>query len=150
MKRTPGFVHLRVHSEYSLVDSVVRIKPRYNADVNQWWLCDEGRYGFGWVDKERLTKVREPSSNGEDVSWEQALTAVSAGLAAPSLAAIVLMSASDLARRDGQQQAQQALAIMQICKSPGYDAGADTSKGTLNGILFVVERPRLGAQPLPS
>ena len=27
---------------------VVRVKPRYNADVNQWWICDEGRYGLGW------------------------------------------------------------------------------------------------------
>ena len=25
---------------------VVRLKPRFNADVNQWWMCDEGRYGF--------------------------------------------------------------------------------------------------------
>ena len=29
---------------------VARLKPRLNADVNQWWMCDEGRYGFGWVD----------------------------------------------------------------------------------------------------
>src|SRR5438093_6272336 len=41
---------------------VVRVKPRYNADVNQWWLCDEGRYGFGWIDHARLDKVRGPFS----------------------------------------------------------------------------------------
>ena len=29
---------------------VARLKPRFNADVNKWWICDEGRYGFGWVD----------------------------------------------------------------------------------------------------
>ncbi len=57
---------------------VVRIKPRYNPDVNQWWLCDEGRYGFGWVDKERLTNVRGPT---EDATWEQALTAISTTMA---------------------------------------------------------------------
>ena len=39
---------------------VVRIKPRYNSDVNQWWLCDEGRYGFEWLDKNRLKSVRGP------------------------------------------------------------------------------------------
>jgi NADH-quinone oxidoreductase subunit G len=55
-------------------DRVVRIKPRYNADVNQWWLCDEGRYGFGWVDHGRITKVRGP---GEDATWDQALAAIS-------------------------------------------------------------------------
>ena len=62
---------------------VVRIKPRYNADVNQWWLCDEGRYGFGWVDQDRLTSVRGPFTDSEeptDSTWEQALTAITAAL----------------------------------------------------------------------
>ena len=61
---------------------VVRIKPRYNEDVNQWWMCDEGRYGFGWVDQQRLTKVRGPSLDSADASWEQALTTISADLSA--------------------------------------------------------------------
>ncbi len=61
---------------------VARIKPRYNQDVNQWWMCDEGRYGFGWVDQQRLTKVRGPSVDSADTSWEQALTTISADLSA--------------------------------------------------------------------
>ena len=60
---------------------VVRIKPRYNPDVNQWWLCDEGRYGFGWIDQGRLKKVRGPSADGADATWEQALSAISTVLA---------------------------------------------------------------------
>ncbi|MCI0371157.1 MAG: molybdopterin-dependent oxidoreductase, partial [candidate division NC10 bacterium] len=57
---------------------VVRVKPRTNPHVNQWWLCDEGRYGFGWLDRGRLVKVRGPSA---ETTWEQALAAISAGLA---------------------------------------------------------------------
>ncbi|MDA2932909.1 2Fe-2S iron-sulfur cluster-binding protein [Acidobacteria bacterium AH-259-D05] len=57
---------------------VVRIKPRYNPDVNQWWLCDEGRYSFGWLDQARLKKVRGPSG---DATWERALTEISNALA---------------------------------------------------------------------
>jgi NADH-quinone oxidoreductase subunit G len=35
---------------------VARLKPRFNADVNKWWICDEGRYGYRFVDDEnRLT-----------------------------------------------------------------------------------------------
>jgi len=35
---------------------VARLKPRFNAEVNQWWLCDAGRYGFRWIDDDsRLT-----------------------------------------------------------------------------------------------
>ena len=60
---------------------VVRVKPRYNPDVNQWWLCDEGRYGLGWIDKARLDKVRGPSADAAAVTWEQALTAISTVLA---------------------------------------------------------------------
>jgi len=59
---------------------VVRIKPRYNPDVNQWWLCDEGRYGFGWVDQDRLDTVRGPSTDSDETTettWDQALTAIS-------------------------------------------------------------------------
>ena len=58
---------------------VVRVKPRYNPDVNQWWLCDEGRYGLGWLDKDRLTEVR--AANATDATWEQALTTISTALA---------------------------------------------------------------------
>src|SRR5437667_3542047 len=57
----------------------VRVKPRYNPDVNQWWLCDEGRYGLGWIDRARLDKVRGPSANA---TWEQAITTISTALAA--------------------------------------------------------------------
>jgi NADH-quinone oxidoreductase subunit G len=62
---------------------VVRIKPRYNSGVNQWWLCDEGRYGFGWLDQARLRAVRGPVADaavGSDATWEQALTAISTAL----------------------------------------------------------------------
>jgi NADH-quinone oxidoreductase subunit G len=55
------------------------VKPRYNADVNQWWMCDEGRYGFGWIDEGRLTKVR---TRGVDSTWDVALDAIAAELAA--------------------------------------------------------------------
>ncbi|MBI3941154.1 MAG: (2Fe-2S)-binding protein [Acidobacteria bacterium] len=29
---------------------VLRLKPRFNAEVNKWWMCDEGRYGFEFID----------------------------------------------------------------------------------------------------
>jgi len=60
----------------------VRVKPRYNPDVNQWWLCDEGRYGFGRIDHARLREVHGPSADSANATWEQALTAISTALAA--------------------------------------------------------------------
>ncbi len=41
------------------LDTVYRIKPRTNPHVNQWWMCDEGRYGYHQVHSDqRLTNVR--------------------------------------------------------------------------------------------
>ena len=46
---------------------VHRLKPRYNPKVNDWWMCDEGRYSYKYVhDDKRVTTpiVRR----GRDVS----------------------------------------------------------------------------------
>ena len=38
-------------------DRIYRLKPRENPHVNQWWMCDEGRYGYKYVHREdRLTQ----------------------------------------------------------------------------------------------
>ena len=60
---------------------VARVKPRTNPNVNQWWMCDEGRYGFGWLDRGRIQSVRGPSAQAPEATWEQALAAISAALA---------------------------------------------------------------------
>jgi NADH-quinone oxidoreductase subunit G len=54
---------------------ISRLKPRYNADVNQWWMCDEGRYGFDHVDA--ATRLIHPQKKENEslveISWEEAL-----------------------------------------------------------------------------
>ncbi len=35
---------------------VKRVRPRYNPEVNDWWMCDTGRFAFpAWNDTERLS-----------------------------------------------------------------------------------------------
>lgn len=53
MKRHPGVctgcsTGCSIHVEENN-DTVFRLKPRENPHVNQWWMCDEGRYGFHHV-----------------------------------------------------------------------------------------------------
>ncbi|GMU38422.1 MAG: molybdopterin-dependent oxidoreductase [Phycisphaerae bacterium] len=37
-------------------ETVVRLKPRFNPEVNDWWMCDEGRFGWKYVhDPKRIT-----------------------------------------------------------------------------------------------
>jgi NADH-quinone oxidoreductase subunit G len=54
---------------------VARLKPRFNAHVNTWWLCDAGRYGFKWIDdKSRLSQpLHRISAQATEVSWDRAL-----------------------------------------------------------------------------
>jgi NADH-quinone oxidoreductase subunit G len=30
-------------------NTVYRLKPQYNPEVNEWWICDEGRFGWKYV-----------------------------------------------------------------------------------------------------
>ena len=62
-------------------DRVMRLKPRYNPDVNQWWMCDEGRYGYHFIDQNRIEQVRGPGLAGTNGSaWPQALDLVAGRL----------------------------------------------------------------------
>jgi NADH-quinone oxidoreductase subunit G len=46
-------------------DHLYRLKPRTNPHVNQWWMCDEGRYGFHHVhDANRVTEPRRLEKTG--------------------------------------------------------------------------------------
>ena len=60
---------------------VHRLKPRYNGAVNQWWMCDEGRYGYPEIDRDRLLSPMLKGPTGLVASdWESALSAVCAEL----------------------------------------------------------------------
>jgi NADH-quinone oxidoreductase subunit G len=54
-------------------DRIYRLKPRENPHVNQWWMCDEGRYGFKHVHSPR--RVLEPKRQRGDrlvnIEWSE-------------------------------------------------------------------------------
>jgi NADH-quinone oxidoreductase subunit G len=52
-------------------DRAYRLKPRENPHVNQWWMCDEGRYGWKHVhDANRVTQLRRREKTGYvPVEW---------------------------------------------------------------------------------
>ena len=52
-------------------DHVYRLKPRDNPHVNQWWMCDEGRYGWKHVhDPHRVTgPQRRDGDKTVNVEW---------------------------------------------------------------------------------
>jgi NADH-quinone oxidoreductase subunit G len=52
-------------------DSVYRLKPRENPHINQWWMCDEGRYNYGYIHSpERQLEPRRREGNGYvNIEW---------------------------------------------------------------------------------
>jgi len=55
-----------------------RIQPRYNPNVNDWWMCDIGRYENGFVHApERLGSIKRQSGDKfADLLWPEGLKAV--------------------------------------------------------------------------
>ena len=59
------------HDHYQLGE-IRRLVPRVNMDVNQWWMCDEGRLSFRTIQQaERAAKAEAPA--GAAVEYEDAV-----------------------------------------------------------------------------
>lgn len=65
-------------------ERVMRLKPRENPEVNQWWICDAGRYGYKFIDHNRIEHPLSRLSAGRtpaegqprETEWEQILEEV--------------------------------------------------------------------------
>lgn len=55
-------------------ERVMRLKPRENPEVNKWWMCDDGRYHYKFIDFGRLKKVFMRRNGAlEESPWADAL-----------------------------------------------------------------------------
>lgn len=67
----------RYHSQ-----RVHRLKPRFNPEVNRYWMCDEGRYAYHSIDA--TTRLRAPAlkqaSGRQPTEWKEAIAQTSEAL----------------------------------------------------------------------
>ena len=66
---------LKAKPEWAKGSQLIRMTPRYNPDVNGYWMCDIGRFDYHWVESEarlRRAMLRNGSSL-EAVAWRDAL-----------------------------------------------------------------------------
>ncbi len=56
-------------------NAVVRVKPRPNMAVNRWFICDEGRLGYAWLNRADRIEAPLVREGGRlvPVEWEVAL-----------------------------------------------------------------------------
>ena len=49
---------LKAKPEWAKGTQLIRMTPRYNADVNGYWMCDIGRFNYHWVESD--ARLRRP------------------------------------------------------------------------------------------
>lgn len=59
-------------------NAVVRLKPRGNEEVNAFFMCDEGRLNYRWLNRQDRCVV--PVANGQPAEWSQAITSAANAL----------------------------------------------------------------------
>jgi NADH-quinone oxidoreductase subunit G len=123
-------------------EAVQRVLARDNAEVDDGWLCDKGRFGFQMISSpERITApMLRQGGVLREATWAEALDAAAKGLGAARnrAAAIVGGSSSNEEGYLAQRITRGAL------ESPNVDSRAAGAAD--RGLLADLSRPELGAR----
>jgi NADH-quinone oxidoreductase subunit G len=68
---------IRAKPEWAQGAQLVRMTPRFNPDVNGYWMCDIGRFDYHWVEgNERLTRplLRSAAGVQEPLDWQEVIS----------------------------------------------------------------------------
>jgi NADH-quinone oxidoreductase subunit G len=58
---------------------VMRLRPRHNADVNSYWMCDPGRLDYEWINgggRVEVPLVRDGTGKLRPTAWREAVLAL--------------------------------------------------------------------------
>jgi NADH-quinone oxidoreductase subunit G len=65
---------IKAKPEWAKGSRLIRFTPRYNPEVNDYWMCDIGRFEYHWIesdDRVRRPLVRTGSALQEPVTWRE-------------------------------------------------------------------------------
>ena len=92
---------LKAKPEWAKGAQLIRMTPRFNPDVNSYWMCDIGRFDYRWIEgDDRLQRplLRSEAGALEPTDWSNALRKVAdritAGGGASSLRFLISAHAS--------------------------------------------------------
>ena len=138
-------------------DGVYRLKPRFHEDINQHWMCDDGRLGYHYVNSEERLQLPLKRVEGEltPTHWADALALITEKLSEAEAADVVVIGSAQGTNEDNyvlQQFAHDVLKTTQLGlfgQMPGEEhkfpqftieadknpntAGARTILGSANG-----------------
>lgn len=76
---------------------VMRLKPRHNPAVNDYWICDEGRYNYHFIDENR---IYSPQSNNQLIDWNQSVSIIAQALKSAKADKIGVIASPQLTNED--------------------------------------------------
>jgi NADH-quinone oxidoreductase subunit G len=102
---------------------VARLKPRFNAQVNKWWLCDEGRYGFGFVDDPDRLSLPAGKNGGPPAAttWDDTIGSLAQALQAARPEEIGIIASPRMSNEDlfALRRLAERLGVTQVgCRVP--------------------------------
>jgi NADH-quinone oxidoreductase subunit G len=74
---------IKAKPEWAKGSRLIRFTPRFNPDVNDYWMCDIGRFEYHWIEgDDRIMKPLERREQVQSpVSWHDAIARLSERLA---------------------------------------------------------------------
>ncbi|MGE3703909.1 MAG: molybdopterin-dependent oxidoreductase [Vicinamibacterales bacterium] len=70
---------LKAKPEWAKGSRLIRLTPRYNPEVNGYWMCDIGRFGYHWVEGDgrlRQPLVRDAQGGLKASAWHDLMPAL--------------------------------------------------------------------------
>jgi NADH-quinone oxidoreductase subunit G len=80
---------IKAKPEWAKGSRLIRFTPRFNPEVNDYWMCDIGRFEYHWIEgDDRLRKPLVKDENGlqQPVAWRDATAKLADRLAAAGTA----------------------------------------------------------------
>ncbi len=111
-------VGCNVTVEYK-TDGLYRIKPRFHGDINQHWMCDDGRLGYHYVNSDDRLQLPQKRVDDELVTtqWADALTLITENISEVEATDIVVIGSAQGTNEDNyvlQQFAHDVLETTQL------------------------------------
>jgi len=75
---------IKAKPEWAKGSRLIRFTPRFNPDVNGYWMCDIGRFEYQWVESDdRLRRPLERAETGmqQPIAWHELMSKLPARLA---------------------------------------------------------------------
>jgi len=87
--------HIELHSYGG---GIRRTKPRYSAEVNRWWMCDDGRYDFR--DLQGADRCHQALVNSTPIPLKEAYSAIAKILKAVSRDEVILLVSAQMSNEN--------------------------------------------------